>query len=76
MKPLTILERFEGMEAGRRLRRKLGRENPGIFIYGGITLERPPSITVYATKHIEVPEVWAGYNVVFGVRGNGNESSS
>lgn len=62
---MNTLERYMAMEAGLRLRRKLGRENPGISTYGGFFISKEGAVlTVYSSKPLkEVPKEWAGYKV-------------
>lgn len=62
-KPLSLLDRYELVEAGCRLKRKLGRENPGVFVYTGCHTTLPQRLCVHSAVEIDIPEQWAGFPV-------------
>lgn len=63
-------DRFDISEAGSRLRKKLIRENPGVEIHHGCTIEPPLCVTIHSDCMISVPAVWAGFPVRLYIRGD------
>jgi hypothetical protein len=52
---MCVLDRHDAGNASWKLRRKLGRANPGVFIWGGISISEPHKLLVRCSEEIDVP---------------------
>lgn len=77
---MVTLAKYEIHQASLDLRRRLNRENPDVFIYGGINADPPYEIIVRSSRPIECPVFYEYQDVVhpvlYEVRGEHEISTS
>lgn len=77
---MVTLAKYEIHQASLALRRRLNRENPGVFIYGGINADPPYEIIVKSSRPIKCPDIYeyngVAHPVIYELRGEHEISTS